>query len=55
MNVYAWVVLGLIAFEALVAIGKVGKPRKPYLASDAVYAVIEWGVIAWLIVMAVTS
>lgn len=55
MNVYAWIVLGLITLEALIAIGKVGKPRKPSTPSDAVYSVIEWGLIAWLIVMAATA
>ncbi len=55
MNVYAWIVLVWLAVVALSGIAKVGKPRKPKLAWEAVVDTLEVGLIAWLVVLAVTA
>ena len=51
MNTIKWVLVGLIALEALLAIRRIGKERDPLTPGAAIGSVIEWGIIATLVVL----
>jgi len=51
MSTGKWIVLAWCAVEALIQISYVGKVREPKTPSDAIWGVIELGIIAWLVVI----
>lgn len=50
-----WVILALFAVNALAVVLKVGAPRKPLTSGDAVAVLVTNGLLAWLLVSAVTA
>ena len=55
MNIWAWIAVGYIAFNALVLIGNVGKPRKTLEPSTAVVGVVFLSLLAACVVLAAIS
>lgn len=53
MNWQIWTVLAWIAAEALLAISRTGKERKPTTPRDVVLVVLEWSAMAALIIWGV--
>ena len=55
MNIWAWIVIGYLALNALFIIGRVGKPREPITPGEAVLTVVFVGLFAAGVVLAAIS
>ena len=55
MNIWAWLVIGYLALNALFVIGMIGKPREPITPGTAVITVVFVGFIVAGVILAAIS
>jgi hypothetical protein len=52
MNIYKWLIIAEMVVSAFVLVYRIGKPRPSVTPLDAVFGLVEFGAVIWLVVLA---